>query len=128
MNLPDPFPRNVAAVAWNMRMMAEKQTPAAKPAPARPAMLGKAPQHFAAPMEGGRSATAVIYRMPSMEPKLMSCTQAAAKFGVTARQVALWCEEGRIPASRLGRAWLIDAAAERPEQLKRGRKKQVASG
>jgi len=112
----------VAAFLRLNGLLPEKQTPAAKPAPARPAAVGKPQQHFAAPMEEERDATAVIYRIPSMEPKLMSCTQAAAKFGVTARQVALWCEEGRIPASRIGRAWLIDAKAERPEQLKRGRK------
>ena len=61
-----------------------------------------------------------------MTPALMSCSQFAAKLGCSVRLVNKWCATGRIPASRLGRAWLIPADAVRPELLPKGRKK--ASG
>ena len=58
----------VAAFLRLNGLLPEKQTPAAKPAPARPAAVGKPQQHFAAPMEGGRDA-GIILAMPKDKAK-----------------------------------------------------------
>lgn len=42
----------------------------------------------------------------------LTASETAARFGVTARAVTGWCRAGRLPgAVRLGKAWLIPAAA-----------------
>jgi len=41
--------------------------------------------------------------------------EAAQKWGVTSRQVQIWCKENKIPgASMLSRIWIIPENAERP--------------
>ena len=46
----------------------------------------------------------------------ITAKQAADKWNITPRQVQLLCASGRIPgAVRFGRAWVIPANAEKPE-------------
>lgn len=41
--------------------------------------------------------------------------EAATKWGVTNRQVQLWCKAGKIPgATMLSRIWIIPEDSERP--------------
>jgi predicted site-specific integrase-resolvase len=45
--------------------------------------------------------------------------EAAVKWGVTDRQVQLWCKAGRIPGATMpSRIWIIPENAERPSAKK----------
>lgn len=47
---------------------------------------------------------------------------AAIKWGITDRQVQLWCKSGKIPGSTmLSRIWIIPEDSERPVSLKKGK-------
>lgn len=47
--------------------------------------------------------------------KFLSTTQAAEKFGISARRVALLCEQGRIEgAQKAGANWIIPENADKP--------------
>jgi predicted DNA-binding ArsR family transcriptional regulator len=46
--------------------------------------------------------------------------EAAKKWGVTERQVQLWCKAKKIPgATMLSRIWIIPENAERPEKKRK---------
>ena len=56
--------------------------------------------------------------------KYLSTTQAAERFGLSARRVALLCEQGRIDgAQKAGNNWIIPEIAEKPSdaRVKSGR-------
>ena len=62
-----------------------------------------------------------------MEQSYRSAKEIAAAWGLTARQVQHLCAAGRIPgARRLGRAWVIPAAAERPADGRRSAPARLA--
>lgn len=55
--------------------------------------------------------------------KGMTTKEAAAKWGVTPRQVQLLCANGRIPGvQRFGHAWVIPATAKKPADGRRSMK------
>ena len=59
-----------------------------------------------------------------MSSKYMSSSQAAAKWGLSARRVALLCEQERIrDAEKIGNSWVIPIDAEKPidARIKSGR-------
>ena len=59
-----------------------------------------------------------------MSSKYMSSSQAAAKWGLSARRVALLCEQKRIrDAEKIGNSWVIPIDAEKPidARIKSGR-------
>ena len=91
----------------------KKQTPAAKPAPARPAAVGKPQQHFAAPMEEERDAkTGKLYAMP----QYLTVPQTAERWACSESRVLQWARAGRIKgAIKPARDWLIPDKAMRPE-------------
>ncbi len=55
--------------------------------------------------------------------------EAAAKWGVTPRQVQLLCAQGRIQgADRFGHAWIIPGDAKKPEDGRSEKKKNNTEG
>ena len=55
----------------------------------------------------------------------LTTAQVAARLNRDASQVRRWCESGKLPAQKFGRAWMIDESAlEEFERPKRGRPKK----
>lgn len=50
--------------------------------------------------------------------KLLTTDEAAGELRVTVRTVYTWLKEGRLPARKVGKKWLIDS--DRIEELLRG--------
>jgi excisionase family DNA binding protein len=48
----------------------------------------------------------------------ITTAQAAQQWGVSARMVQHWIEQGRIPAQKFGRDWMIPEDAQRPKDLR----------
>lgn len=56
---------------------------------------------------------------------LLTSQEAAAIWGITSRRVTTLCKEGRVHGAVCkGHTWLIPAKTAKPEEQKRGRKKQ----
>ena len=53
----------------------------------------------------------------------LTTNEIAEKWGISSRWVTELCNEGRIKgAAQMGRTWIIPKNAEKPEELKRGKK------
>ena len=48
----------------------------------------------------------------------LTAAQFAAKSGVKPRRVRVWIAEGRVPAVKFGRDWMIPEGATRPEDAR----------
>ena len=56
----------------------------------------------------------------------MTVAEAAKKWGITERQVQMWCKENRIKgATKLSRIWIVPVTAQKPTTDKR---KQTSKG
>ena len=56
----------------------------------------------------------------------MTISDAAAKWGISSRRVQILCASGRISgAERLGRSWAIPKDAQKPDDARIKRKKNV---
>lgn len=56
----------------------------------------------------------------------MTTIEASKLWGISTRRITKLCNEGRITgASLMGRTWIIPKSSLRPEELRRGRKKQI---
>lgn len=51
--------------------------------------------------------------------RFLSTTQAGERLGLSARRVAILCEQGRIPsAQKVGRNWIIPDDVEKPSDAR----------
>lgn len=58
--------------------------------------------------------------------KFISAKEAASKWGISQRRVAILCSENRIPnANKVGNMWIIPANAQKPIDARSTRYKKV---
>lgn len=57
--------------------------------------------------------------------KLLSTTETAKRWGISARRIALLCSQNRVKgAEKVGNTWLIPDSAEKPEDPRRKQNKK----
>ena len=53
---------------------------------------------------------------------MLSVQEAADRLGVSRQRVWKWIQEGRVPATKVSRSWILPDDVQRPEPGKPGRK------
>lgn len=63
-------------------------------------------------------------RRPLTSLKWITTEELAARWGLSPRHIALLAARGRIPGKKIGTMWIIPADVERPEPMKKGRRRK----
>lgn len=54
----------------------------------------------------------------------LTSNEIAQKWNISSRRVRILCGEGRVEGAQKGILWLIPSNTQKPQELRRGRKKQ----